>query len=200
MLMGVYSIHGIERYTDGKINTQAGLYFENQGPMKIRTTQWDLVAYYDISSFYQKTKDVNTYLEAMNKLCNHLNTINMFQTNCETIYALIKLLAKVAEEKKRIIYDSIGHPRLTKRGIPFKAITKAAKILFGLCDQFCVLKSNLNVKKLADSNQTEINVLEQQLRVIKLNQDKGELVVINLQDAMKEIKNMTTELNIKSYV
>jgi hypothetical protein len=109
----------------------------------------------------------------------------MFQTNCETIYSLIKLLAHVAEEKKKIIYDSIGHPRLTKRGLPFKTITKAAKILFGLCDQFCILKSNSNVQKLAASNQTEVNVLERQLRVIKLNQDKGELVIINLTDAVK---------------
>jgi hypothetical protein len=72
VLTGVCSIHGIERYTDERITTQAGLYFENQGPVKIRTTQWGLVAFYDISFFDQRTKNVNKYLETIDKLCTHL--------------------------------------------------------------------------------------------------------------------------------
>jgi len=73
--------------------------------------------------------------------------------------------------------------------------------MFGLCDQFCVLNYNANVKKLTDTNYSEINDVGKQLRVVKLEADrgKGPSVVIDLGDAIQQLTSMTNELNIKSY-
>ncbi|CAI6360479.1 unnamed protein product [Macrosiphum euphorbiae] len=202
ILLAVCSIHGIQRYTDEKLTTQAGLYFENQGPLKIMTTQWNIIASFDISHFYERKNVIDSYLDATNKLCIFLKERNITQTNCEVILSLAKYVAYLADGKKNVIYESIGHSHKKRRGFPFKAITKAAQILFGLCDQFCVLHHNANVKKLIDANTSEINDIGKQLRVIKLQDehDKGPDVLIDLGDAIKQLTNMTNELNMKSYL
>ncbi|XP_060855486.1 uncharacterized protein LOC132933186 [Metopolophium dirhodum] len=202
VLMGVCSAHGVEKYTDEKLTTQAGLYFENQGPMKIMTTQWTIVASYDISHFYERKNVIDEYMGATYKLCNYLKDRNITQTNCETIYSLTKLVAFIAEEKRNIIYETIGRSRITKRGFPLKMIAKAAQIIFGLCDQFCVLRHNANVKKRIDTNTSEVNDVGKQLRVIKLEDEheRGPAVLIDLNDAIHQLTNMTNELNIKSYL
>jgi len=64
-------------------------------------------------------------------------------------------LSNEAAKQKNIIYELVGHLQILKRWLTwFKAITIEAKTLLGLCDQFCVLKSNENIKTLADSNVT----------------------------------------------
>jgi len=54
VLIDVCSNSGVERHADEKITKQTRLYFDNQGLMKIKTTQWNLVAFYGISYFFFK--------------------------------------------------------------------------------------------------------------------------------------------------
>lgn len=68
------------------------------------TTKWDLVAFYDISSFRQRTKVINNLMETTNSVCAHFEEHKIVQTNCETNFALSKLLVYTAEEKKRVIF------------------------------------------------------------------------------------------------
>lgn len=65
---------------------------------------------------------------------------------------------------------------------------------------FLYSKINSNIKQLTDRNTTKVHYSEKQLRVIKLEEDKGLLVLINLSDAIRELKNLTSELNIKNYL
>ncbi|KAF0714766.1 Envelope fusion protein, partial [Aphis craccivora] len=116
---------------------------------------------------------INAFMETTNSVCDHLREHRISQTNCETNFALIKLLVYTAEEKKRVIFESISHSHVSKRGIPYKTIAKAAQIPFGLCDRFCIQRTNTVVNKLTDSNNTEVNFLEKQVKVIKLDRDKG---------------------------
>ncbi|KAF0746054.1 Envelope fusion protein [Aphis craccivora] len=170
-LVACCSIYGIKRYADERIISHSGLYFENQGPIKIMTTKWSLVAFYDISSFRQRKKTTNS-------LGAHFQEHKIFQTNCETNYALSKLLVHTTEEKKRSFSNF-------EKGIPYKAIAKAAQILFGLCDRFCIQRTNTDVNKLTDNNNTEVNFLEKQVRVIKLGRDEGPDVLINVNNDLK---------------
>jgi len=73
------------------------------------TTQWNIVASYDITYFYQRKNIIDGYLDSINRLCTYLKEQNVTETNCENIYALAKLVAHVAGEKKRVIYESIDN-------------------------------------------------------------------------------------------
>ncbi|KAF0747167.1 Envelope fusion protein [Aphis craccivora] len=96
LLVACCSTFGIERYADEKIISHSGLFFENQGPIKIITTKWNLVAFFDLSSFRERTKEINGFMESTNSICEHLQEHKISQTNCETNFALIY----AAEERK----------------------------------------------------------------------------------------------------
>lgn len=100
--MSVYSVHGIIRYADEKIITKSGLYFENQGPLKIMTTQWNLVAFYDLPHSQRRTETFNEYIHATDKICARIRELNIPLTNCDSISELMKLL-KQEEVTKRDI-------------------------------------------------------------------------------------------------
>jgi hypothetical protein len=42
--------------------------FENQGPLKIMTTQWNLVAFYDLTDSQKRTETFNEYIHATDKI------------------------------------------------------------------------------------------------------------------------------------
>ncbi|KAF0723037.1 Envelope fusion protein [Aphis craccivora] len=155
IIVACCSTYGIERYADERIISHSGLFFENQGPIKIMTTKWNLVAFYDISSFRERTKVINAFMETTNSVCDHLRKHRISQTNCETNFALSKLLFYTAEEKKR--------------GIPYKTIAKAAQILFGICDRFCIQRTNTVVNKLTDKLYiTETDILFDVIQAAKV--------------------------------
>ncbi len=156
--------------------------------------------FFDLSSFREQTKEINGFMESTNSMCEHLQEHKISQTNCETNFALSKLLVYAAEEKKRVIFESINHSRIAKRGIPYKAIAKAAQILFGLCDRFCIQRTNTVVNKLIDGNNTEVNFIEKQVKVIKLERDEGPDVLISIHKDINELRNMTSEANMRSFL
>ncbi|KAF0703471.1 Envelope fusion protein, partial [Aphis craccivora] len=174
LLVACCSSYGIERYADEKIISHSGLFIENQGPIKIMKTKWNLVAFFDTSSFCERTKEINGFMESTN------------------IYA--------ADEKKRVIFESINHSRIAKRGIPYKTITKAAQILFELCDRFCIQRTNTVFNKLIDGKNTEVNFIEKQVKVIKLERDEGPDVLISINKDINELRNMTSEANMRSFL
>ncbi|KAF0769130.1 Envelope fusion protein [Aphis craccivora] len=124
--------------------------------------------------------------------------------NNQTFYLQLKNMKTkqtiVSEEIGHV--DKKGHSRISKKGIPYKTISKAAQILFGLCDRFCVQKTNADFSKLTDSNNTEVNILEKQVKVIKLDRDKGPVVQdrVNVINDLKKLRNMTSEINKRSFL
>ncbi|KAE9542584.1 hypothetical protein AGLY_002495 [Aphis glycines] len=115
--------------------------------------------------------------------------------------SLIEILELEAEKKKNIVLESIGHSQISKRSIPFKTITTVAQVLYGLCDRYCVSKSNKNIEILQGSNNTEINDIKQQLKIVKLKREEDRVILLKSLDFLKaDINGMTMENNIKNYV
>jgi len=61
-------------------------------------------------------------------------------------------------------------------------------------------KTNADVNKLTDSNSTELNILKKQVKVIKHDRDEGPEILINVTNDLKEMRNMTSKANMKSFL
>ncbi|KAE9523117.1 hypothetical protein AGLY_016485 [Aphis glycines] len=164
------------------------------------TTQWTLITYYSMSSYKNRVEMIKECVKITHQLCAYIKEQNITY-NYDTIYSLIEILELEVEKKKNIVLESIGHSHISKRSISFKTMTTVAQVLYGLCDRYCVFKSNKNIEILHGSNDTEINDIKQQLKIVKLKQEEDKIVLLKTLDFLKtDISSMTEESNIKNYI
>lgn len=194
---------GSPNYHDYKISEKSGIYFENRGPLKIRTTQWELTAFLNLTIYNQQVEEIQDVVDLSTHLCNLMGTRGFNQTNCRILNKVSTNLYQQIKNKKKLIFKSINHVDETarkRRAIPFKMISKAAQILFGLCDTLCVDKSNNNLNKLAKENTAELHLIEEQIKIIKINQIKDKLELISAEEVIEGVRNITDELQLRGYL
>jgi hypothetical protein len=159
---------------DETLPQQSGIFFENQGPIKIETSKWDLTAYLRVSEYSLNTEVLRQHItNAADYCCSTItNTTNQ---DCTQLYKATSFTFSQIEEKRELILGSVGHSEKTKRSIPWGAMTKTAKLLFGLCDFHCMRETNKNLDQMKGTK--EFKDEEKQFKIVDLTQRKEALIL-----------------------
>lgn len=94
--------HNVSPVTD-----TTGLYYENEGTLKITNTNWDIMTYMNISNINDKLTTLRTYFNRITDLCNSVQSI-ITKTRCDDINNTITTLLEEIEIRKNHYYMIIG--------------------------------------------------------------------------------------------
>ena len=162
--------NGVLRYNDEKLPQPSGIYFENQGPLKIVTSKWDLTAYVDLKQHNKRAILLAGYMTQAEQYCASSLYLNVTDEQCSHTHEIVNQIRIEILHRKDLILNAVGHNR-PKRGISFKHIKQAAQILFGLCDAMCIMNSIKHINDIKSTGTKEYKNLEEQTKIIKIEND-----------------------------
>ena len=87
-------VAGQLQFSDEQLPQQSGIYFENQGPIKIVTTRWELTAFLDITYFRTQYENIKKYVDLAQGFCENFSRINITKSHCDELYITLKSLSK----------------------------------------------------------------------------------------------------------
>lgn len=208
--------NGVLRFNDEKLPQQSGIYFENQGPMKIITSKWDLTAYFDLTNYDGRTLMITEGIEAVGKYCETIKNTNIYSEQCEYNSYIVNDIYKEIDNRKNLIFETIGHLKekypvptnqtnRPKRKISLNFIKKAAHILFGICDELCLAKSQSDIEILRVPTIREYKLLEKQIKILRVEIERDEGRLYNMREKLNTdlnitLVNFTNEIQIKNHV
>jgi len=125
-------------YQISKLSQENGIYFENQGPLRLTNSDWKLIIYVKLDNFNRRTKDTMYYYDRTTQLCNDLTNVyeGMFRTLCE--YFRVASISLEQEVTRKRIYmlqsiDETDTITRTRRGL-VNLVGRIQKTLFGTLD------------------------------------------------------------------
>lgn len=98
-----------DKYSDYKLPPNAGLLFENQGPIKISTTKWTLVTYLDLTLYRNLEIKKNDMIVLGDTVCkNAVRGPVMIQ--CYTLkYGVLEQFNKIEENRHKLLKSFTYH-------------------------------------------------------------------------------------------
>ena len=195
------SVTGQLQFSDEQLPQQSGIYFENQGPIKIVTTRWELTAFLDITYCKTQYENIKKYIELAHGFCENFSRINITQTHCDELYVTLKGLAKKIELKEKLLFESIGLPHRNRRQANLlSTLAKTAQILFGICDINCLTNSNTRINEMRKSGLKENKILENRVKILEINQERESETTKASLETVYELKNWTDEVRIRNRI
>jgi len=150
------------------VSNHSGLYFENKGSVRIINTQWTLLTYVNLTFYNEREKIFDTYLDSTKQYCLE-NELIPSKSNiiCQNFKTVFTDFIKEVLNKRANILKTLGHrSKRGRRGL-INGVGNLANILFGVCDNNCIEINANNVVQLQQSENSALNILKSQTRVIK---------------------------------
>ena len=191
----------IQQFSDEQLPQQSGIYFENQGPIKIVTTRWELTAFLDITYLKTEYENIKKYVELAQSFCDNFSRINITKSHCDELYVTLKGLARKIELKEKLLFESIGLPHRSRRQVKIlSTLAKAAQILFGICDINCFTNSNKKINEMQSTGLKETKILESKVKILEIDQEREtENITTNI-EAVYNLKTWTDEMKIRNRI
>jgi hypothetical protein len=195
-------ITGQLRFNSQPLDQQSGIYFENQGPLKIITSKWDLTSYLDLTFYNNNTQATLSVINTMDSYCDNLISYNQSAEifKCLTFLRQAKILGREIESKRDAIFNTISYKHKEKRGISFKSMSKVAQLIFGTCDFNCIANAEKYIKDMVMLGVNEIKIPEKQTKIIKITQDKESSVIKRPLGSTDESRTVGTALEMRNTV
>jgi len=185
-----------QRFTDDKLSQQSGIYYENRGPIKIVTTAWELTAYVNITTYEQRWGKIDQFINDTEVMCASIK--NNVDNHCGDFLPFTLKLFNEIKHKKHLVISSIGFKTKNRRSI-VDTISKTARLLFGLCNAECMNKFNTIINRFTSTNDNQIKLIEEQIKIIRLNQGQ-DLKIKKVEIILDDLKNSTIEQFMKNYL
>ncbi|XP_050435458.1 uncharacterized protein LOC126842489 [Adelges cooleyi] len=158
-------------HVDTLSDTQSGLYYEKLDSLKVQTKEVTLLTYLDLSQYNQNAQLLEARVNASYEYCEHFTKsfspqlasinesyINSIHDHCVTLNTQARVSLSSIVNKTDLIFRTI-EPSRSKRGIPFKLLSKAARLLFGLCSELCIQNSDKIIDKALSGEHSVLPIL-----------------------------------------
>lgn len=176
---------------------KAGIYFEHQGPVKLKVTDWQLVTYYNLSTYQNNEITVERISKYTYDLCSKITKTSLTVSLIDSCINLRNQTDKVALRLKgenEHLYNIIGYQLRGKRSI-MNTISKAAHVLYGICDMFCGIDHSNKIEELNNNNKENLHSIEENLRVIKVGMERIESLNKKMLNDEKVLSKKIKELS-----
>uniref|UniRef100_A0A1A9V6Z8 Uncharacterized protein n=1 Tax=Glossina austeni TaxID=7395 RepID=A0A1A9V6Z8_GLOAU len=170
------------RTNNQKFGSKLGIHFEEIGSTTMSTSQWNLIVYYDLSSYWSdmaflvnRTNQLRNFCSKMKPKVSCLHAMEHFQ-HMETDLDLDNRLLHRSRKKTGAI-DFIGN---------------VAHSLFGVLDSEYAKKMSTKITKLQESDSFILKLLEDQTSVVNLTEN---LIKQGLASTKSNFDDLQIEIN-----
>jgi len=169
-----------------QFNTIPGIYFEQIGTVRLSTTNWNIVAYYDLEPYHTELEFLHNGTQGLKELCEQTS-------NCTHCHSLVKFFEETCEnlETKFKLFTV----KRTKRGA-VDIVGNIANTLFGVLDSNYETKMSATIKELKDNGHHLERLLKNQTSVIDSTINVMKQAQINTKAKFDELDKRINELLI----
>ncbi|KAL4085363.1 hypothetical protein QTP88_027222 [Uroleucon formosanum] len=158
-------------YRISRLTQENGMYFENQGPLRLTNSDWKLLIYVKLDNFNQRTKDTMDFYKRTLIICNDLTIAyeGMFKTTCNNFKLTSNSLEREMSRKRFYMLQSIDETDTVtreKRGL-VNLVGRVQKTLFGTLDDTDAELYDRQIEKLQSSQQNLLKIIDKQTSVLK---------------------------------
>ncbi|KAL4105010.1 hypothetical protein QTP88_020285 [Uroleucon formosanum] len=158
-------------YRISRLTQENGMYFENQGPLRLTNSDWKLLIYVKLDNFNQRTKDTMNFYKRTLITCNDLTIAyeGMFKTTCDNFKPTSNSLEREVSRKRFYMLQSIDETDTVsreKRGL-VNLVGRVQKTLFGTLDDTDAELYDRQIEKLQSSQQNLLKIIDKQTSVLK---------------------------------
>ncbi|KAL4153576.1 hypothetical protein QTP88_001409 [Uroleucon formosanum] len=158
-------------YRISRLTQENGMYFENQGPLRLTNSDWKLLIYVKLDNFNQRTKDTMDFYKRTLIISNDLTIAyeGMFKTTCDNFKLTSNSLEREVSRKRFYILQSIDETDTVtreKRGL-VNLVGRVQKTLFGTLDDTDAELYDRQIEKLQSSQQNLLKIIDKQTSVLK---------------------------------
>ncbi|KAL4100822.1 hypothetical protein QTP88_020851 [Uroleucon formosanum] len=158
-------------YRISRLTQENGMYFENQGPLRLTNSDWKLLIYVKLDNFNQRTKDTMNFYKRTLITCNDLTIAyeGMFKTTCDNFKLASNSLEREVSRKRFYMLQSIDETDTVsreKRGL-VNLVGRVQKTLFGTLDDTDAELYDRQIEKLQSSQQNLLKIIDKQTSVLK---------------------------------
>ncbi|KAL4154028.1 hypothetical protein QTP88_001861 [Uroleucon formosanum] len=158
-------------YRISRLTQENGMYFENQGPLRLTNSDWKLLIYVKLDNFNQRTKDTMDFYKRTLITCNDLTIAyeGMFKTTCDNFKLTSNSLEREVSRKRFYMLQSIDETDTVtreKRGL-VNLVGRVQKTLFGTLDDTDAELYDKQIEKLQSSQQNLLKIIDKQTSVLK---------------------------------
>ncbi|KAL4154100.1 hypothetical protein QTP88_001933 [Uroleucon formosanum] len=158
-------------YRISRLTQENGMYFENQGPLRLTNSDWKLLIYVKLDNFNQRTKDTMDFYKRTLIICNDLTIAyeGMFKTTCDNFKLTSNSLEREVSRKRFYMLQSIDETDTVtreKRGL-VNLVGRVQKTLFGTLDDTDAELYDRQIEKLQSSQQNLLKIIDKQTSILK---------------------------------
>ncbi|CAI6377712.1 unnamed protein product [Macrosiphum euphorbiae] len=162
-------------YQTSKLSQENGMYFENQGPLRLTNSDWKLIIYVKLDNFNQRTKETMYFYDKTIKLCDDLTIVyeGMFKTLCENFkIASISLEQEVTRKRVYMLQSIDETDTITRvrRGL-VNLVGRIQKTLFGTLDDTDAETYDKQIEELQTSRNNLLKIVEKQTSILKATEN-----------------------------
>lgn len=129
ILLTIPLTSGTFRFANEQLKQHSGLYYENRGPLKLITSQWDLTAYINLAKFKERFLYIDEIMNQTELLC--LTIAHNIDNNCNNLVYTANSIVKELRKRRELVIESIENT-VTKRSTTLGMIAKAARLIYGI--------------------------------------------------------------------
>lgn len=160
-------------YNITTFENQPGIYFESIGEVKLTNNNWNIIVYYNLSSYYAELAAYKRSIGRLTKYCSYSNenfsnsSINKRSkdTTCGLIEPLFEQSLQEMEHKDELLHHHKVSFGRSKRGL-FNLGGNIANELFGVLDDRAAVRYEKEIETLKLNNNHFIALLRNQTSII----------------------------------
>lgn len=152
-------------------DNQPGIFFENLGPSGIISSEWTLIAYYNMELYWKEFEHLNNYHNRLEEVCNLIHQ----PSDCRQINNQFQHLIKELTQNNELL--TLPQKGRTKRGA-INLIGNLANTLFGVLDSeyanemaITISKVEQNEMHLSELLKNQTSLIDATINVIKRNEE-----------------------------
>lgn len=136
------------------------IYFDEAGTIQLIHDEWNLLVYYNLTSYWQATDRINDYVNQIDKLCQR---ISHEYTPCETIVGHLRHELSHLTDYNSMLLTQHSRP---KRGY-FDGVGKLSRTLFGVLDADFAEKYEKDIQNLQSNDDYLLQLMKNQTLIVE---------------------------------
>lgn len=176
-----------------KVNSQAGLYFEEIGRMRLFHEDWKLITYLNLSVYQEEYEHLKSMVNKMSQACKDLDSepIETFgiDVNCGPVFEQITAMVAGMDEYNARWFLKKGKNR-RERGL-LNIVGSVSKALFGTLDERDAQNYLDEFKRLSNENKLRDRINEEHTSLL---QSLTNLMKESEEERMNQTKTLTKQI------
>jgi len=175
-----------------------GIYFENIGTANMLSSDWNLIVYYNLTSFWNAWDSIKGSTNALQRVCQKSNG----KFACNNIVSLLQQWHQEIDSESALITKSSRQ----KRGA-FDLIGNAANSLFGLLDSKYEEEISKRLNEFSNNEsqmsallQNHTSIIDATLNIMKQTQERSQAKFTELDGKVQEILSLENSINTQIQV